>query len=236
MKDDSSEISPCERSFCSGAAPQPQQLLPIVEMLLSGGEKKKQPNKPHPNNLTTHADDIYAKPCSRVREIKDKARNKRGGRALSPCPARSRRSLFAELLRSSCSLCPSGIALFSFYTAQRFLWPPERREAPQDIGRLLMRICRVGTSGANSPGECSTPGKRLLLQPHPWMLPEPLGGTWGCCLIKGKASLDCSLGDWRAAEAPGWTLCTRTGLGGDAPGEPRKARGALGDYLGFGGS
>lgn len=36
----------------------PQQLLPIVET-----EKAKQP---HPDNLTTHADDIYAKRCVRV--------------------------------------------------------------------------------------------------------------------------------------------------------------------------
>lgn len=124
---------------------------------VGGGKKTPANPQPHPNNLTTHADDIYAKPCARVREIKDKARNKRGGRALSPCrqrPARSRRSLFAELLRSSCSLCPSEFTLFSFYTAQRFLWPPERREAPQDIGRLLNENLPRRHVGANSPGEC----------------------------------------------------------------------------------
>lgn len=55
-----------------------------------GGKKKQTKLKktnpqPHPDNLTTRADDIYATPYARAREIKDKARNKRGGRALSPC-------------------------------------------------------------------------------------------------------------------------------------------------------
>lgn len=52
------------------------------------------------------------------------------------------------------------------------------------------------------------------------MLRESFGGeTWGLCLIKGKASLDCSLGDSRAVEAPG---CTRAGLQEslEKPGEP----------------
>lgn len=78
MKDASSERARCEHSFCSGAASLPQQLLPIVEMLLRGEKKpKKHHVQAHPDNLTTHADDIYAEPCvRRVREIKDKVRNK----------------------------------------------------------------------------------------------------------------------------------------------------------------